>query len=97
MRFTLNTGVVQVRHRYCWTFVFLCSLGCIYFLFRGDSKSYPRIYVITPTHERLTQKANLVHVMVVLRSVVNVFWIIVEDSSEKSQWLQTFLADSKIR
>lgn len=98
MRFTFNTGVVQVRNRYCWTVAVFSLIGCLYFIhLHREPINFPKIYVITPTHQRLTQKANLVHIMTVLRSVDNVLWIIAEDSPEKSNWLKFFLDGSKVR
>ncbi|KAK6998029.1 galactosylgalactosylxylosylprotein 3-beta-glucuronosyltransferase 3 [Biomphalaria glabrata] len=54
-------------------------------------KSLPVIYLITPTHARLEQKAELTRLSHTLLHVPNIHWIIIEDSSEKTALVQNFL------
>ena len=39
-----------------------------------------RLYIITPTHERPTQKADLTRLAQTLMHVSNVHWVVVEDA-----------------
>ena len=43
------------------------------------------VFVITPTYQRLTQKADLVRLCSTLNSVNFVHWIVVEDAMEKTE------------
>ncbi|XP_048103228.1 galactosylgalactosylxylosylprotein 3-beta-glucuronosyltransferase 2-like [Alosa alosa] len=47
----------------------------------------PVIYVITPTHTRPTQKADLTQLGKTLRQVPNLHWIVVEDADFKLNFL----------
>ena len=52
----------------------------------------PVIYMITPTHSCLTQKADLTRLCHTLMHVTNLHWIVVEDSVEKTSLVTRFLA-----
>ena len=60
------------------------------------SSQLPYIYVITPTHTRLVQKAELTRLSQTLRLVPNVHWIVVEDSKQKSRPVTNFLSQSQL-
>ncbi|XP_054169215.1 galactosylgalactosylxylosylprotein 3-beta-glucuronosyltransferase 3-like [Oppia nitens] len=53
----------------------------------------PTIYVITPTYDRLVQKAELIRLSNTLLLVDNIHWIVVEDSPFKTQRVTKFLED----
>ena len=52
----------------------------------------PTIFFITPTYKRLTQKADLTRLSQTLLHVPKLHWILVEDSHEKTNLVQQFLA-----
>lgn len=54
--------------------------------------NFPIIYMITPTHSCLTQKADLTRLCHTLMHVTNLHWIVVEDSVEKTSLVTRFLA-----
>lgn len=54
--------------------------------------SLPHIYAITPTYERLTQKADLTRLCQTFKHVENFHWILVEDAEIKRNQVQRFLA-----
>ena len=56
----------------------------------------PIIYVVTPTYERVTQKADLTQMANTLRTVKNLRWIIIEDSMNKTYLVTNFLAQSGV-
>ncbi|XP_048103218.1 galactosylgalactosylxylosylprotein 3-beta-glucuronosyltransferase 2-like [Alosa alosa] len=56
----------------------------------------PVIYVITPTHTRPTQKADLTQLGNTLSQVPNLHWIVVEDADFKSPLVAKFLLNSQI-
>lgn len=49
------------------------------------------IYLITPTHSRSEQKADLVRLSHTLLHVPNIHWIIVEDTAVKTRLVTNFL------
>lgn len=57
----------------------------------SDLKSLPIIYLITPTHSRLEQKADLTRMSHTLLHVKNIHWIIIEDSLTKTKLVSKFL------
>ena len=59
---------------------------------RKVKKDIPVIYMITPTHSRHTQKADLTRLCHTLMHVDNLHWIVVEDSYEKTSLVTRFLA-----
>ncbi|WAR19759.1 B3GA3-like protein [Mya arenaria] len=61
-----------------------------------DNSGVPRIYIITPTHNRLEQKADLTRLSYTLRLVPNIHWIVVEDADHKSDLVKNVLANSKL-
>eukprot|EP00128_Syssomonas_multiformis_P007967 Colp12_sorted_trinity150504_noHs@25773 len=64
----------------------------------GPAKSSTNVYlyIITPTYERLTQKADLTSLANTLRNVPKVHWIIVEDRNETSKLVRNLAARSGI-
>lgn len=57
------------------------------------SGNIPTIYIITPTHTRLTQKAEITRMYHTLLHVPQVHWIVVEDSNKKTEIISRFLKD----
>ena len=51
----------------------------------------PTIFVVTPTHKRFVQKAELTRVWQAVRGVQNIHWIVVEDSLQKTVLVRRFL------
>lgn len=51
----------------------------------------PVIYIITPTHRRLEQKAELTRLSHTLLHVYNIHWIVIEDSATKTDLVTNFL------
>ena len=78
----------------------VASYTVIYVLFyivtnlqsKKDKADIPIIYMITPTHTRHTQKADLTRLCHTLMHVNNLHWIVVEDSVEKTLLVKHFLA-----
>ena len=64
--------------------------------FEDNKLDIPKIYMITPTHARLEQKADLTRLSYTLRHVPNIHWIVVEDSPTKSGLVSRFLASCKV-
>jgi len=62
----------------------------------NDDHDVPLIYIVTPTHNRLEQKADLTRFSYTLRLVKNVHWIIIEDSVNKTDLVKRFLANCKV-
>lgn len=60
------------------------------------TRNEPKIYIITPTHARLEQKADLTRLSYTLRHVPNIHWIVVEDSAAKTGLVSRFLSTCKI-
>ena len=56
----------------------------------------PMIYVVTPTHNRMEQKADLTRLSHTLRHVSKLHWIVVEDSGSKSRLVTYLLQNSKL-
>ncbi|XP_063056407.1 galactosylgalactosylxylosylprotein 3-beta-glucuronosyltransferase 2-like [Engraulis encrasicolus] len=54
----------------------------------------PVIYIITPTHRRHTQKADLTRLANTLRQVPSLHWIVVEDATSQSTLVAGVLARS---
>ncbi|KAL8583833.1 hypothetical protein ACOMHN_040302 [Nucella lapillus] len=52
----------------------------------------PAIYLITPTHTRMEQKAELVRLSHTLLHIYNVHWIIIEDSAMKTPLVTNVLS-----
>lgn len=68
---------------------------------KTDSNNYlsdkiPTIYIVTPTHTRLTQKAELTRLYQTLLHVPQLHWIIVEDAIDRTQIVKRFLKDCVI-
>lgn len=60
----------------------------------GDLEHFPPIYVITPTHSRPVQLAELKRLQSVFLMVPNLHWILVEDAEQKTKLVTDFLARS---
>ena len=78
-------------------FIYLLSLFCFYTVTSLQRKkdkrdNVPIIYMVTPTHSCLTQKADLTRLCHTLMHVTNLHWIVVEDSVEKTSLVTCFLA-----
>ena len=58
---------------------------------RKSNSNLPYIYAITPTYERLTQKADLTRLCQTFKHVSNFHWIIVEDANSKRDLVERFL------
>ncbi len=54
------------------------------------------IYIITPTYRRPTQIAELTRLQNLLRNVLKLVWIVVEDSDVKSFLISDFLMQSNL-
>ena len=54
----------------------------------------PRLFVITPTKARLTQKADLIRLSQTLMNVPDLHWIVVEDSYRTSNMIERLLSRS---
>ena len=54
------------------------------------------IYIITPTYRRPTQIAELTRLKNLLRNVLKLVWIVVEDSDVKSFLISDFLMQSNL-
>ena len=57
----------------------------------------PPIYVITPTHKRVTQKVDLTIYCQTLALVKNVIWIVVEDSASKTELVTRLLSHCPVK
>ncbi|GFO27431.1 galactosylgalactosylxylosylprotein 3-beta-glucuronosyltransferase [Plakobranchus ocellatus] len=51
----------------------------------------PVIYLITPTHSRAEQKADITRMSHTLKLVPNIHWIVIEDSEQKSDMVSRLL------
>ncbi|XP_071835206.1 galactosylgalactosylxylosylprotein 3-beta-glucuronosyltransferase 1-like isoform X2 [Apostichopus japonicus] len=60
---------------------------------KGEVNNLPFIYAITPTFTRPVQKAELVRLTLAFLHVKNFHWIVVEDSTEKTDLVGNFLQD----
>lgn len=56
-----------------------------------DSNSIPTIFIITPTHKRLTQKVDLTSLCYTLMLVPMVHWILIEDSDQRTDLVTNIL------
>ena len=59
-------------------------------------KNLSTIYIITPTYRRPTQIAELTRLQNLLRNVLKLVWIVVEDSDVKSFLISDFLMQSNL-
>lgn len=60
------------------------------------NSSLPTIYLITPTYDRIEQRAELTRLYYTLLHVPNIHWILVEDSDRKTDKVRRFLANCQI-
>nr|XP_022332219.1 galactosylgalactosylxylosylprotein 3-beta-glucuronosyltransferase 1-like [Crassostrea virginica]XP_022332220.1 galactosylgalactosylxylosylprotein 3-beta-glucuronosyltransferase 1-like [Crassostrea virginica]XP_022332221.1 galactosylgalactosylxylosylprotein 3-beta-glucuronosyltransferase 1-like [Crassostrea virginica] len=63
---------------------------------KNFNSSLPTIYLITPTYDRIEQKAELTRMYYTLLHVPNVHWILVEDSDRKTDKVRRFLTNCQI-
>lgn len=68
-----------------------------HFLQYFNSSMIPKIYLITPTYTRYTQQADLVRLSNTLKLVLNLHWIVIEDSESKTGLVQNFLETCQIK
>ena len=57
----------------------------------------PKIYLITPTYTRYTQQADLVRLSNTLKLVLNLHWIVIEDSESKTDLVQSCLKTCQVK
>lgn len=62
----------------------------------SETVDEPVIYVVTPTHFRPTQRADLIRLGNTLKNVPRVHWIVVEDLSKPSDSVFDLLSRSKV-
>jgi len=63
---------------------------------KSNSSQYAPIYVITPTHRRPVQLAELTRLRAVFLLVPNIHWILVEDAASKSDVVAEFLSSNSL-
>ena len=59
--------------------------------------SVPMLYVITPTFPRSTQVADLTRLAQALNNIPNVTWILVEDSTRKTEKVERLLNGTNVK
>uniref|UniRef100_A0A5S6Q236 Galactosylgalactosylxylosylprotein 3-beta-glucuronosyltransferase n=1 Tax=Trichuris muris TaxID=70415 RepID=A0A5S6Q236_TRIMR len=64
---------------------------------RDGADAVATIYIVTPTYQRFTQKADLTRLSYTLMHVPNIVWIVVEDASTTSSLVANVLRRSGIR
>ena len=62
-----------------------------------NSSMIPKIYLITPTYTRYTQQADLVRLSNTLKLVLNLHWIVIEDSESKTDLVQSCLKTCQVK
>ncbi|XP_025108527.1 galactosylgalactosylxylosylprotein 3-beta-glucuronosyltransferase 3-like isoform X1 [Pomacea canaliculata] len=62
----------------------------------ATTPSAPKAYVITPTYQRPTQEADLLRLCYTLMQAPHVWWIIVEDSDDKTELVQRIAKECKV-
>ncbi|XP_060562903.1 galactosylgalactosylxylosylprotein 3-beta-glucuronosyltransferase 3-like [Ruditapes philippinarum] len=63
---------------------------------KNENSGLPKIFLITPTHMRPQQKAELTRLSYTLRLVPNVHWIVIEDAAAKTVLVSKFLTNCKV-
>ena len=63
----------------------------------SPSPDNPTIFVITPTHKRITQKLELLSLCYTFTLVPDLVWIVVEDSINKTNLVTKFLTDCPVK
>ncbi|CDW59011.1 galactosylgalactosylxylosylprotein [Trichuris trichiura] len=63
---------------------------------QSSGDSMPTIYVVTPTYQRYTQKADLTRLSYTLMHVPNILWIVVEDAPTTSALVTNVLLRSGV-
>lgn len=56
-----------------------------------------KIYIVTPTYQRITQRADVTRLYNTLRWVQNMHWVVVEDSHEPTDTVRELVLNSHIR
>ena len=64
---------------------------------RNKTSAGPTIFMISPTHARVTQKSDLTSLCYTIMHVPNLVWIVIEDSDHRSQLVANLLARCKVR
>lgn len=64
---------------------------------RHIADTQPTVYVITPTHTRGAQKADLTRLAQTLMLVRNLHWILVEDADRYGIWIEDLLLRTGLR
>ena len=62
----------------------------------SNTKNLQPIYVVTPTYTRPTQKSDLLSVCYTIMHVQNIVWIVIEDSSERTEVVSQVLEHCKV-
>ena len=62
----------------------------------NSSKPLPVIYVVTPTYKRPTQAPDLTRVAQTLMLVKQIHWIVIEDATEKSDFVTGLLKRTEL-
>ena len=62
-----------------------------------SNPTLPYIYAITPTYERLTQKADLTRLCQTFKHISNFHWIVVEDADSTRDLIERFLKRCEIK
>ena len=65
-------------------------------LTNANTKEIPFIYAITPTHARQIQKAVLTQLRNTFLGIANLHWIVIEDSTRKSETVGRLLSRSGV-
>ncbi|CAD5111451.1 DgyrCDS760 [Dimorphilus gyrociliatus] len=61
-----------------------------------NNEDLPIIFVVTPTHSRLEQKAELTRLCQCFMHVPKLHWIVVEDRESRSRLVENFLSKCKV-
>ncbi|CAI5449502.1 unnamed protein product [Caenorhabditis angaria] len=62
-----------------------------------NEKSQPLIIVITPTYKRFTRMADMTRMANTLMHIEDLYWIVIEDGSQKNKQTDELLKRSKLR
>ena len=62
-----------------------------------DSSNNVSIFAVTPTYTRYTQKVDLTSLCYTVESVSNIIWIVVEDSTRKTDLVANLLRRCRVR
>lgn len=92
---------IRVRPKQFLLLLILFGLLLWYLGFRNKctieiSVELPLIYAVTPTYARPTQKAELTRLSHVIMLVPNIYWILIEDASQRSLLVDSLLKRSNL-